>query len=128
MLFDALEAELEGTNQEGALQRIYRGRWADYVQCKACLHQSTNPSDSGPHMVHCHTVHLPRGGLLTPCTMCGTGAHPRPPLPVVAAHLAARGAHPRLRRLSARAVPFLPLDLAVSSHAQVLQLFGDQGD
>ena len=24
-------------------------------------------------MVHCHTVHLPLGALLTPCTMCGTG-------------------------------------------------------
>ena len=25
---------------------------------------------------HCHTVHLPLGALLTPCTMCGTGAAP----------------------------------------------------
>ena len=24
-------------------------------------------------MVHCHTVHLPLGALLSPCTMCGTG-------------------------------------------------------
>ena len=24
-------------------------------------------------MVHAHTVHLPLGALLTPCTMCGTG-------------------------------------------------------
>ena len=24
-------------------------------------------------MVHCHTVHLPIGALLSPCTMCGTG-------------------------------------------------------
>ena len=24
-------------------------------------------------MVHCHTVHLPLGALLIPCTMCGTG-------------------------------------------------------
>ena len=28
---------------------------------------------AGPHMVHPHTVHLPLGALLTPCTMCGTG-------------------------------------------------------
>ena len=27
----------------------------------------------GPHMVHSHTVHLPLGALLSPCTMCGTG-------------------------------------------------------
>ena len=26
-------------------------------------------------MVHCHTVHLPLGALLSPCTMCGTGMH-----------------------------------------------------
>ena len=25
-------------------------------------------------MVHCHTVHLPLGALLSPCAMCGTGA------------------------------------------------------
>ena len=24
-------------------------------------------------MVHSHTVHLPLGALLSPCTMCGTG-------------------------------------------------------
>ena len=24
-------------------------------------------------MVHSHTVHLPLGALLTPCSMCGTG-------------------------------------------------------
>ena len=24
-------------------------------------------------MVHSHTVHLPRGALLSPCAMCGTG-------------------------------------------------------
>ena len=31
-------------------------------------------SGPGPHMVHCHTVHLPRGALLIPCMhhMCGT--------------------------------------------------------
>ena len=29
---------------------------------------------AGPHMVHSHTVHLPLGALLSPCTMCGTGA------------------------------------------------------
>ena len=29
---------------------------------------------SGPHMVHSHTVHLPLGALLSPCTMCGTGS------------------------------------------------------
>ena len=28
---------------------------------------------SGPHMVHCHTVHLARGALLSPCTVCGAG-------------------------------------------------------
>ena len=44
VLFDALEAELETTSQAGALQRIYRGSWSDYVQCKVCLHQSSNPS------------------------------------------------------------------------------------
>ena len=27
-----------------ALQKIYRGKWTDYVQCKVCLHQSSNPS------------------------------------------------------------------------------------
>ena len=26
-------------------------------------------------MVHCHTVHLPLGALLIPCTMCGTGRY-----------------------------------------------------
>ena len=31
----------------------------------------------GPHMVPSHTVHLPLGALLTPCTMCGTGAGSR---------------------------------------------------
>ena len=25
-------------------------------------------------MLHAHTVHLPLGALLSPCTMCGTGA------------------------------------------------------
>lgn len=34
VLFDALESELEQTSQAGALQRIYRGTWSDYVQCK----------------------------------------------------------------------------------------------
>ena len=29
-----------------------------------------------PHMVHCHTVHLPLGALLIACTMCGTGRAP----------------------------------------------------
>ena len=28
---------------------------------------------SRPHMVHCHTVHLPLGALLIPCTMFGAG-------------------------------------------------------
>ena len=27
-------------------------------------------------MVHSHSVHLPLGALLSPCTMCGTGAQP----------------------------------------------------
>jgi hypothetical protein len=44
VLFDALELELEPTPQRGVLERIYRGRWEDYIQCKACLAQSTNPS------------------------------------------------------------------------------------
>ena len=44
VLFDALEHELESTSQAGVLQRIYRGTWSDYVQCKVCLHQSPNPS------------------------------------------------------------------------------------
>ena len=26
-------------------------------------------------MVHSHTVHLPLGALLIPCTMCATGLH-----------------------------------------------------
>ena len=26
-------------------------------------------------MVLCHTVHLPRGALLSPCTVCGTGGY-----------------------------------------------------
>ena len=30
-------------------------------------------SYAGPHMVHCHTVHLALGALLMTCTMCGTG-------------------------------------------------------
>ena len=34
---------------------------------------------AGPHMVHSHTVHLPLGALLSPCTMCGTGAASRTP-------------------------------------------------
>ena len=29
---------------------------------------------SGPHTVHCHTVHLPLGALLIGCTTCHTGA------------------------------------------------------
>ena len=33
-------------------------------------------SAPGPHMVHCHTVHLPLGALLIWCTMCGTGRTP----------------------------------------------------
>ena len=44
VLFDALETELECTSQAGALSRIYRGEWTDYVQCKHCFHQSLNPS------------------------------------------------------------------------------------
>ena len=28
-------------------------------------------------MVHYHTVHLPLGALLSPCTMCGTGSEER---------------------------------------------------
>ena len=44
VLFDALETELDSTSQAGALQSIYRGTWSDYVQCKVCLHQSSNPS------------------------------------------------------------------------------------
>ena len=32
------------------------------------------------HMVHPHTVHLSPGALLTPCTMCDTGALARRPL------------------------------------------------
>ena len=28
-------------------------------------------------MVHCHTVHLPLGALLSPCTVCGTGERVR---------------------------------------------------
>ena len=35
-------------------------------------------SGPGPHVVHCHTVHLPHGTLLAPCTMCGTGTSPLP--------------------------------------------------
>ena len=27
----------------------------------------------GPHMARTHTVHLPLGALLSPCTVCGTG-------------------------------------------------------
>ena len=30
---------------------------------------------TGPHVVHCHTVHLPLGALLIPCTMCGAGGY-----------------------------------------------------
>ena len=30
------------------------------------------------HMAHSHTVHLPRGALLIPCTMCGTGLRALP--------------------------------------------------
>ena len=30
----------------------------------------------GPHMAHCHTVHLPLGALLIPCTMRGTCTRP----------------------------------------------------
>ena len=35
-------------------------------------------SPAGPHMAHCHTVHLPLGALLTPCSMRGTGTSPLP--------------------------------------------------
>ena len=35
-------------------------------------------SRTGPHMVPRHTVHLPRGALLSPCTVCGTGRRSRP--------------------------------------------------
>ena len=31
----------------------------------------------GSHMVHSHTVHLPLGALMIPCTGCGTGTHYR---------------------------------------------------
>ena len=34
--------------------------------------------DQAPHMVHAHTVHLPRGALLSPCTMWRTGKDTRP--------------------------------------------------
>ena len=34
--------------------------------------------ETGPHMVHSHTVHLPLGALLIPCNMCGTGASSSP--------------------------------------------------
>ena len=30
-----------------------------------------------PHTVHCPTVHLPLGALLTPCTACGAGVCPQ---------------------------------------------------
>ena len=32
----------------------------------------------GPHTVHCHTMHLPLGALLFPCTVCGTVTLPLP--------------------------------------------------
>ena len=35
---------LEHTPQAGVLQRIYRGSWCDYVQCKSCMHQSSTTS------------------------------------------------------------------------------------
>ena len=36
----------------------------------------------GPHMVHCHAVHLALAALLSPCTMCGAGGDaPRPQPP-----------------------------------------------
>ena len=44
VLFDALEDELKHTSQAGALERIYRGEWTDYVQCKTCGHLSSTPS------------------------------------------------------------------------------------
>ena len=36
------------------------------------LHATATPRGrrSGSHMVHCHTVHLPLGALLSPCTTC----------------------------------------------------------
>ena len=43
--------------------------------------------ETGPHMVHCYTVHLPLGALLIACTMCGTG---RAPLRAAAVALALR--------------------------------------
>ena len=43
-------------------------RWSCRSRCwTTCAPQT-------PHMVHSHTVHLPRGALLTPCAVCGTGA------------------------------------------------------
>ena len=34
-------------------------------------------SQAGPRMAHSHTVHLPLGALLSPCTMCGPGLRAR---------------------------------------------------
>ena len=58
-------------------------------------------------MVHSHTVHLPLGALLSPCTVCGTGTSPLhlPHLPHRSRHhLARRPALPR-QRARARRLP-----------------------
>ena len=34
---------------------------------------AVDESMTGPHTVHCHTVHLPPGALLIWRTVCGTG-------------------------------------------------------
>ena len=44
VLFDALEAELVGTAQEGALAELYGGEWEEFVQCRACLRESARAS------------------------------------------------------------------------------------
>ena len=51
VLFDALESDLKdldsanqdlnGSDHAEALQRIYRGEWCDYVQCRTCRHTSS---------------------------------------------------------------------------------------
>ena len=54
------------------------------------------PYVTGPHMVHSHTVHLPFGALLIPCTMCGTGCL-TPSLAALAAQVRDRHAVPMAR-------------------------------
>ena len=62
--------ELNLPLDEPLVGRTERRKWR--AERRAARAQGRgNRKSSGPHMVHSHTVHLPLGALLSPCTMCG---------------------------------------------------------